>query len=196
MTSSSIRCDWVTDDPLYLAYHDTEWGVPLHDDPKLFESLVLDGAQAGLSWLTVLRKRESYREAFNGFDLEVVARYDDDKIATLLTNPGIIRNRLKVESAVRNARAALEIRQTFGSLDAYFWSFVDGQPIQNAWATMAELPTETAASQAMSKDLKKRGCNFVGSTICYAFMQACGLINDHTTDCFRYPDLAGSLKSK
>ena len=191
--TSPIRCAWVTDDPLYLAYHDTEWGVPLHDDLKLFESLVLDGAQAGLSWLTVLRKRESYREAFDGFDLERVAGYDDDKIATLLTNPGIIRNRLKVESAVRNARAALEIRQTFGSLDAYFWSFVGGQPIQNAWATLAELPSESAESQAMSKDLKKRGCNFVGPTICYAFMQACGLINDHTTDCFRYSDLAGSL---
>lgn len=190
--SAVVRCAWVTDDPLYIRYHDTEWGVPQHDDRKLFEALVLDGAQAGLSWITILRKREAYRDAFDGFDMEAIAHYDDAKIALLLTNPGIVRNRLKVESTVRNARAALDIRATVGSLDAYFWSFVGGQPIQNAWRTLAEVPTETAASRAMSKDLKRRGCNFVGPTICYAFMQACGLVNDHTTDCFRYRSLEGA----
>lgn len=188
-TDHLIRCGWVTADPIYVAYHDTEWGVPQHDDTRLFESLVLDGAQAGLSWLTILRKREGYREAFDGFDMEAIARYDDDKIATLLTNPGIVRNRRKIESAVRNAQVALEIRATFGSLDAYIWSFVGGHPLQNAWKTLADVPTETADSRAMSKDLKKRGCRFVGPTICYAFMQACGLVNDHTTDCFRHPQL-------
>jgi len=169
-----------------IDYHDREWGVPVHDDTRLFEFLILEGAQAGLSWLTVLRKREAYREAFDGFDVEAIARYDDEKIATLLTNPGIIRNRLKVEAAVRNARAVLEIYRDFGSLDRYLWQFVNHQPIRNAWNTLAEIPAETAESRAMSKDLRKRGCNFVGPTICYAFMQACGLVNDHTTDCFRY----------
>lgn len=192
MGNSQCRCEWVTDDPLYIDYHDEEWGVPLHDDPRLFEFLILEGAQAGLSWLTVLRKREGYREAFDDFDAERVAAYDDDKIATLLTNPNIIRNRLKVESAVKNARAVLAIRQEFGSLDSYLWRFVNHQPMINAWATLKEVPVSTLESQAMSKDLKKRGCNFVGPTICYAFMQACGLVNDHTTDCFRYADLAES----
>ncbi|MEO1144054.1 MAG: DNA-3-methyladenine glycosylase I [Cyanobacteria bacterium J06638_22] len=190
MGDSQCRCEWVTDDPLYIDYHDEEWGVPLHDDRRLFEFLILEGAQAGLSWLTVLRKREGYREAFDDFDAERVAAYGDDKIATLLTNPNIIRNRLKVESAVKNARAVLAIRQEFGNLDSYLWRFVNHQPIINAWATLKEVPVSTPESQAMSKDLKKRGCNFVGPTICYAFMQACGLVNDHTTDCFRYADLA------
>ncbi|MEO1209786.1 MAG: DNA-3-methyladenine glycosylase I [Cyanobacteria bacterium J06638_20] len=190
MGDSHCRCAWVTDDPLYMDYHDQEWGVPLHDDPRLFEFLILEGAQAGLSWLTVLRKREGYREAFEGFDAERVAAYDDDKIAMLLTNPNIIRNRLKVESAVKNARAVLAIRQEFGSLDTYLWRFINHQPIINAWANLKAVPVSTPESQAMSKDLKKRGCNFVGPTICYAFMQACGLVNDHTTDCFRYAALA------
>ncbi|MBD1910310.1 MULTISPECIES: DNA-3-methyladenine glycosylase I [unclassified Leptolyngbya] len=183
------RCAWVTSDPLYLDYHDHEWGVPVHDDTRLFEFLILEGAQAGLSWLTVLRKREAYREAFDGFDVEAIAHYDDAKIATLLTNASIIRNRLKVEAAVRNARAVLKIRQEFGSLDRYLWQFVDGQPIVNAWKSIAEVPAETPESRAMSKDLRKRGCNFVGPTICYALMQACGFVNDHTTDCFRYLEM-------
>lgn len=186
MEDSRCRCAWVTDDPLYIAYHDEEWGVPVHDDLRLFEFLILEGAQAGLSWLTVLRKREGYREAFDGFDVERVAAYDDDKIAILLTNPNIIRNRLKVAAAVKNARAVLEIQKEFGSLDTYLWRFVDNQPIINAWKTLAEVPVATPEAQAMSKDLKKRGCTFVGPTICYAFMQACGFVNDHTTDCFRY----------
>jgi DNA-3-methyladenine glycosylase I len=190
MGDSQCRCAWVTNDPLYIDYHDTEWGVPLHDDPRLFEFLLLEGAQAGLSWLTVLRKREGYREAFDGFDAERIAVYDDDKITTLLTNPNIVRNRLKVEAAVKNARAVLAIRQEFGNLDAYLWRFVNHQPIINGWKTLKEVPVSTSESQAMSKDLKKRGCNFVGPTICYAFMQACGLVNDHTTDCFRYAALA------
>ena len=192
MDDSQCRCAWVTNDPLYIAYHDEEWGVPLHDDQRLFEFLILEGAQAGLSWLTVLRKRDGYREAFDNFDAEQIAAYDDERIATLLTNPNIVRNRLKVEAAVKNARAVLSIRQEFGSLDTYLWRFVNNQPTINAWKTLEEVPVSTSESQAMSKDLKKRGCNFVGPTICYAFMQACGLVNDHTTDCFRYAELASA----
>ena len=181
-----VRCDWVGDDPLYVAYHDEEWGVPVHDDRQLFEMLILEGAQAGLSWSTILKKRENYRELFDNFDPHKVAAYDQEKIAALLDNPGIVRNRLKVGSAVQNARAFLGIQEEFGSFDAYIWQFVDGRPIQNAWNTLDQVPAQTAESQAMSKDLKKRGFNFVGPTICYAFMQAVGMVNDHVVDCFRY----------
>ncbi|MCH9649236.1 MAG: DNA-3-methyladenine glycosylase I [Deltaproteobacteria bacterium] len=181
------RCSWVGEDPLYQDYHDLEWGVPIHDDRKLFEMLTLEGAQAGLSWLTVLRKRENYRRLFEGFDPAVVARFSDSKIQTLLQDPGIIRNRLKVESTVSNAREVLRVQEEFGSLDAYLWSFVDGVPQVNAWSTMAEVPASTTASGILSKALKKRGFRFVGTTICYAFMQAVGMVNDHTIDCFCYP---------
>lgn len=180
------RCAWVTDDPLYIAYHDEEWGVPLHDDRALFEFLILEGAQAGLSWLTVLRKREAYRKAFAGFDPEKVARFTPRKIERLLENPGIIRNRLKVHSAVTNARAFLKVQEEFGSFDRFIWDFVEGKPIQNRWRSDAELPAKTPLSDRISKELKRRGFKFVGSTICYAHMQATGMVNDHTTDCFRY----------
>jgi DNA-3-methyladenine glycosylase I len=180
------RCDWAGSDPLYLEYHDTEWGIPLHDDRRLFEMLVLEGAQAGLSWLTILRKREAYRRAFDRFDPRKVARYDARKVRALLADAGIVRNRLKIESAVKNARAFLEVRDEFGSFDAYIWRFVGGQPIRNAWRAMKDIPARTPESDAMSKDLRKRGFSFVGSTICYAFMQATGLVNDHVVDCFRY----------
>jgi DNA-3-methyladenine glycosylase I len=180
------RCDWAGSDPLYLEYHDTEWGIPLHDDRRLFEMLVLEGAQAGLSWLTILRKREAYRRAFDRFDPRKVARYDVRKVRALLADAGIVRNRLKIESAVKNARAFLEVRDEFGSFDAYIWRFVGGQPIRNAWRAMKDIPARTPESDAMSKDLRKRGFSFVGSTICYAFMQATGLVNDHVVDCFRY----------
>ena len=181
-----VRCAWCTADPLYIAYHDAEWGVPVHDDVRLFEMLTLEGAQAGLSWLTILRKRDGYRAAFEGFDIERVARYDDAKIAALVQDAGIVRNRAKIAATVTNARAALAVRAAFGSLDAYLWRFVDGQPIRNAWRALAEVPAETAESRAMSRDLRARGFTFVGATICYAFMQACGMVHDHTTDCFRY----------
>jgi len=181
-----IRCEWCGCDPLYVAYHDEEWGVPLHDDQRLFEALVLDGAQAGLSWLTILRKRENYRKAFDGFEIERVARYAANDVGRLLADPGIVRNRRKIESAIKNARAVLEIRNTFGSLDAYLWRFVDGTPIQNAFRSMADIPAKTEISEAMSRDLKKRGFSFVGPTICYALMQATGMVNDHVVDCFRY----------
>ncbi len=190
------RCDWPGDNALMRAYHDTEWGVPLHDDRKLFEFLVLDAAQAGLSWLTVLKKRENYRKVFDGFDPVKVARYSEKKIEKLLLDPGIIRNRLKVNSAVQNARAFLKVQKEFGSFDAYIWQFVDGKPIQNRFKTLSELPAKTAESDAMSKDLKKRGFNFVGSTICYAFMQATGMVNDHCVDCFRYQPIARLGKKK
>jgi len=183
------RCAWCGTDPLYVAYHDHEWGVPVHDDRTLFEFLILDGAQAGLSWLTILRKREGYRRAFDQFDIERVARYDEADLARLLADPGIVRNRLKLASAVTNARAALAIRDEFGSLDAYLWRFVDGRTLQNAWNDIAQIPARSAVSDAMSKDLKQRGFKFVGSTICYAFMQAAGMVNDHVIDCFRYLDL-------
>lgn len=184
------RCAWVTpNEPLYIQYHDTEWGVPVHDNRMLFEMLILEGAQAGLNWITVLKKRENYRAAFDQFDVEKIARYDDAKITTLLANPGIIRNRLKIQAAIRNAQAYLRVREEFETFDAYIWSFVGGQPIVNRWQTLREIPAETAESKAMSKDLLKRGFCFVGPTICYAFMQACGLVNDHTIDCFRYSEV-------
>jgi DNA-3-methyladenine glycosylase I len=180
------RCDWVPeDDPLYVAYHDEEWGVPSHDDTHLFEMLVLEGAQAGLSWSTILRKREGYREAFAGFDAEQVARFKKRDVERLLGDPGIVRNRLKVESAVKNAQRVLEVREELGSLDAYLWSFVDGEPIVGSWRSVRELPAQTEESKAMSKDLKRRGFRFVGPTVCYAFMQAVGLVDDHTLTCFR-----------
>ena len=182
----TTRCEWAGTDPLYVEYHDTEWGIPLHDDRKLFEMLVLEGAQAGLSWLTVLRKRENYRRAFDDFDPRVVAEYGDDKIAALLADSGIIRNRLKIQAAVRNAGKFLEVQQEFGSFDAYVWQFVGGRPKKNAWRSMQEIPARTPESDAMSKDLVKRGFTFVGSTICYAHMQATGMVNDHVVDCFRY----------
>ncbi len=180
------RCEWVGRHPLEIAYHDTEWGVPVHDDRVLFEFLILEGAQAGLNWLTVLKKREGYRAAFAGFDPAAVARFGDADVAALLENPGIVRNRLKVESAIKNARGFLKIQEEYGSFDAYVWRFVEGAPVVNRWRTLAELPAQTPASERMSKDLKKRGFNFVGPTICYAFMQAVGMVNDHTVDCFRY----------
>ena len=186
----TIRCPWAGSDPLYLRYHDEEWGVPVHDDRHFFEMLVLEGAQAGLAWITILRKREGYREAFDGFDPAAVARYDDRRVEALLANPAIVRNRLKVESAVGNARAFLRVQDEHGSFDRYVWRFVDGRPRQNRWRTMADVPAETAESRAMSRDLKRRGFRFVGPTICYAFMQATGLVNDHLVDCFRWEQLA------
>ena len=186
----TIRCPWAGSDPLYLRYHDEEWGVPVHDDRHFFEMLVLEGAQAGLAWITILRKREGYRDAFDGFDPAAVARYDDRRVEALLANPAIVRNRLKVESAVGNARAFLRVQDEHGSFDRYVWRFVDGRPRQNRWRTMADVPAETAESRSMSRDLKRRGFRFVGPTICYAFMQATGLVNDHLIDCFRHAALA------
>jgi DNA-3-methyladenine glycosylase I len=186
MNTQLKRCAWSEGDPLLIDYHDKVWGLPLHDDQKLFEMLILEGAQAGLSWITVLKKRQAYREAFDRFDPEKVARYGEAKIAELLNNPGIIRNKLKVNSAVRNAQAFLKVQEEFGSFDAYIWQFTDGQPIVNSWKSMSDIPAETPESQAMSKDLKLRGFNFVGPTICYAHMQATGMVNDHVIDCFRY----------
>ena len=184
------RCDWVpSNDPLYVAYHDTEWGVPVYDDDKLFEFLILEGFQAGLSWRTILSKRENFRRAFDHFDPLKISAYDEAKIAELLTNPGIIRNRLKVQATVTNARAFLAVKEDFGSFSTYIWQFTGGRPLKNAWANLAELPARTAESDAMSKDLLKRGFKFVGSTICYAHMQATGMVNDHTTDCFRYNEV-------
>jgi DNA-3-methyladenine glycosylase I len=180
------RCEWCGDDPLYVDYHDNEWGIPTHDDQKLFEMLILEGAQAGLSWITILRKRESYRAAFDHFDPMKVAAYDPIKVTELLTNPGIVRNKLKVNAAVQNAQAFLAVQQAFGSFDAYIWQFVSGQPKINAWRSLAEVPAQTPEAEAMSKDLKKRGFKFVGPTICYAFMQATGMVFDHVVDCFRY----------
>jgi DNA-3-methyladenine glycosylase I len=182
-----IRCEWAPEgDPLYLAYHDEEWGLPSRDDRHLFELLVLEGAQAGLSWATILRKREGYRKAFAGFDPEAVARFGSADVERLLRDPGIVRNRLKVESAVGNARASLAVREQQGSLAAYLWGFVGGSPIQNRRRALNEVPAETAESRAMSKDLKRRGFRFVGPTVCYAFMQAAGLVNDHVVTCFRW----------
>jgi DNA-3-methyladenine glycosylase I len=181
-----IRCAWVGEDPLAIDYHDHEWGVPLHDDRKLFELLVLEGMQAGLSWMTILRKRENFRQAYDGFDVLKVAQYDENKISELLANPGIIRHRGKIEASVSNAQAFLEVQSEYGSFDAYIWQFVGGEPIVNAWKSLSDLPAQTAASAAMSKDLRQRGFKFVGPTICYAHMQATGMVNDHTVDCFRY----------
>ena len=184
------RCAWPGNDPLYCAYHDSEWGVPVHDDQKLFEFLILEGAQAGLSWITILRKRENYRAAFDGFDVNRVARYDADKIESLLQDAGIVRNRLKVTAAVNNAQRFLNVQEEFGSFDAFIWRFVDGIPKQNKWRNMGKIPATTPESDAMSKELKRRGFKFVGSTICYAHMQATGMVNDHTVDCFRYKELS------
>lgn len=180
------RCPWCGNDPLYMAYHDHEWGKPLHDDTRLFEMLTLEGAQAGLSWLTVLRKREGYRRAFAGFDIQKVAAFTDADVARLLADPGIIRNRLKVASTITNARAALEAQSLFGSLDKYLWSFVDNTPIRNKWEAISEIPASTPLSDKMSREMKRLGFRFVGSTICYAFMQATGMVNDHLTSCFCY----------
>jgi len=185
------RCRWATTD-LSIPYHDTEWGVPLHDDQRLFEFLVLEGAQAGLSWETILKKRDTYRTAFDDFDPARVARYATRKVEKLLADPGIVRNRLKVESAVSNAKAFLDVQKEHGSFDAYVWRFVDGKPRVNTWNALGQVPASTSQSDAMSKDLKKRGFRFVGSTICYAFMQATGMVNDHATSCFRYRQVAKS----
>ena len=186
----TVRCEWSGDDPLMQKYHDEEWGVPKHGERRLFEDLILDGAQAGLSWMTILRKRENYREAFDGFDPAKVAAYDEAKIEELLGNASIIRNRQKINSAIKNAKAFLKVQEEFGSFDAYIWGFVDGEPVQNARQSMSELPAMTELSEAISKDLKKRDFSFVGPTIIYAFMQAVGMVNDHTVDCFRYHKVA------
>ena len=186
------RCEWVPEaDPLYVAYHDEEWGVPEHDDRKLFELLTLEGAQSGLAWITILRKRDGYRRAFAGFDPEAVADFDAARVEELLADPSIVRNRRKVESTVANARAVLAVREELGSLDAFLWGFVGGEPLVGRWRTLGELPAETAESKAMSKELKRRGFAFVGPTVCYAFMQAAGLVNDHVLSCFRFEELGG-----
>jgi len=185
---SKTRCGWAGEDPLYVQYHDEEWGVPAHDDRHLFEMICLEGAQAGLSWITILRKRENYRVAFDYFDAQEIARYTDDKIAALLQNPGIVRNQLKVNGVVKNARGFLAIQEEFGSFDHYIWQFVGGEPRLNHWPTLRDIPPQTPEAEAMSKALKKRGFTFVGPTICYAFMQACGMVNDHLITCFRHPD--------
>jgi len=190
MTAKKIRCAWATSDLLYTKYHDEEWGVPLHNDRKLFEMLLLEGAQAGLSWITILKKRENYRKSFDNFDPEKIARYTGKKIERLLKDEGIVRNRLKVEAFVLNAKAFLAVRQEFETFDRYIWQFVGGVPRLNARRTLKDIPATTPESDAMSRDLKARGFTFVGSTICYAFMQAVGMVNDHTTGCFRYHNLA------
>lgn len=183
------RCEWCGSDPLYIAYHDEEWGVPVHDDRRLFEMLVLEGAQAGLSWLTILKKRENYRKAFHTFDPEKIAAYSQRDIQRLLNDPGIVRNRLKIESAIKNARGVLEIIQEFGSFSSFLWRYANNSPRQNAWNSLGQLPTRTGQSDMMSSDMKKRGFNFVGSTICYAFMQSVGMVNDHIVGCFRYAEV-------
>jgi len=185
-----IRCEWARDDRS-IAYHDEEWGVPVHDDRRWFEFLILEGAQAGLSWDTILRKREHYRHAFARFDPETVACFDEARIESLLSDPGIVRNRLKVSSAVKNARAFLKVQEEFASFDSYIWRFVEGRPVRNAWSHLDEIPARTPVSDVMSKDLKKRGFTFVGSTICYALMQATGLVNDHLVGCFRHQEVGG-----
>ncbi|HPA21409.1 MAG TPA: DNA-3-methyladenine glycosylase I [Verrucomicrobiae bacterium] len=184
------RCEWCGSDPLYVAYHDDEWGVPVHDDRRLFEFLILEGAQAGLSWLTILKKRENYRTAFDSFDVQRIAKYGRHDFLRLLQDPGIVRNRLKIGAAITNARGVLAIREEYGTLDAFLWRYVDGTPVQNARKRMVEIPAKTKVSDQMSKDLRKRGFNFVGSTICYAFMQAVGMVNDHVRDCFRHKEVA------
>jgi DNA-3-methyladenine glycosylase I len=186
--SDKLRCPWGTT-PAMIAYHDDEWGVPQHDDRVLFEFLILEGAQAGLSWSTILAKREAYQKAFSAFDPAKVARFNAEKIKRLMSDPGIVRNRLKIDSAIRNAQAALAVQKEFGSFDRYLWEFVGGVPIKNSWRSMKNLPAETKESIAMSKDLKRRGFNFVGPTVCYAFMQAVGMVNDHLVDCFRYREV-------
>lgn len=187
---SPTRCAWCGNDPLYCAYHDHEWGVPAHDDRRLFEFLTLEGAQAGLSWITILRKRDAYRRALSGFDPAIVAGFDQQKQAELLADAGIVRNRLKIASTISNARAFLEVQAEFGSFDNYLWRFVDGRPQQNSWQSLSDVPASTPLSDAISRDLKGRGFRFVGSTIVYAFMQATGMVNDHTIGCFRWKELA------
>jgi DNA-3-methyladenine glycosylase I len=186
------RCSWVGSDPLMVAYHDTEWGVPVHDDQKLFEFMVLDAMQAGLSWRIVLQKRENFEEALEGFDLSKIAKYGDRDLERLVTNAEIIRNRQKLAATITNARSAITVQQEFGSLDTYLWQFVDGRPTLNAWTETSQVPAKSPVAEVMSKDLKKRGFKFVGPTICYAFMQAAGLVNDHLTTCFRFEELANS----
>ena len=183
------RCSWPGDDPVYMKYHDTEWGVPVHDDKKLFEFLVLEGAQAGLSWITILKKRQNYRKLFDNFDYQKVAEYDQDKIDALLSDSRIIRNRLKIESAVNNARVFISIRKKYGSFDSYIWQFVNGRQIVNKWEDETRIPSSTKKSAAMSRELKNLGFKFTGPKICYAFMQAVGMVNDHTVDCFRYKEI-------
>jgi DNA-3-methyladenine glycosylase I len=183
------RCAWANSSQLYLDYHDSEWGVPAHDDKKLLEFLILEGAQAGLSWSTILNKRQGYLQAFDNFEATKVANYSDTKVQELLVNPGIVRNRLKIQAAIQNARSFLKVQDHYGSFDAYIWQFVDGKPIQNSWRTLQEIPATTKESDAMSIELKKLGFTFVGSTICYAFMQAVGMVNDHTIDCFRWQEV-------
>ena len=189
-----IRCEWCLKDNLYLHYHDVEWGVPVHDEQKLFEFLILEGAQAGLSWLTILRKREAYLAAFDGFDPQKIALYDKEKIAKLLNDEGIIRNRLKIEAAVKNAQAFLVVQEKWGSFDRYIWNFVDGQTIHNKFNTLKEIPAETELSRTISKDMKKLGFSFVGPTIVYSHMQATGMVNDHLISCYRYQELGGTVK--
>ncbi len=183
------RCEWGTSSALYIEYHDLEWGVPVHDERLLFEFLILEGAQAGLSWSTILNKRQAYIQAFDNFEPSKVASYDDAKVQALLANPGIVRNRLKIQAAIQNARSFLEIQDQYGSFDTYIWQFVDGKPVQNSWKSLQEIPATTKESDAMSKELKKRGFTFVGSTICYAFMQAVGMVNDHIVNCFRWQEV-------
>ncbi len=189
MSNEIRRCEWCGGDVLYIKYHDKEWGVPVHSDRKLFEFLILEGAQAGLSWITVLRKREAYREVFDRFDFNKIAIYKESKITSLLNNPGIIRNQLKIRAAVKNAKAFINIRKEFGTFNKYIWQFTDGETIQNSWKSLKDLPAQTEISQLMSKDLKRRGFTFVGPTICYAFMQAIGMVNDHVVTCYRYEEL-------
>ncbi len=186
---SKQRCEWANSSALYLEYHDSEWGVPVHEERKLFEFLILEGAQAGLSWSTILNKRQAYIQVFDNFEPAIVANYNDTKVQALLANPGIVRNRLKIQAAIQNARSFLEVRDQYGSFDTYIWQFVDGKPVQNSWKILQEIPATTKESDAMSKELKKLGFTFVGSTICYAFMQAVGMVNDHMVDCFRWQEV-------
>jgi DNA-3-methyladenine glycosylase I len=192
--NNKTRCQWVTDDPIYLTYHDKEWGVPVYDDQLLFEFLILEGAQAGLSWLTILKRRENYRKVFDQFDAEKIARYSEKKIQTLLENPGIIRNQLKIRAAVVNATAFLKVKDEFNSFADYMWRFVNDKPIVNEWKTLKQVPVTTKESDQLSKDLKKRGFKFVGSTICYAHMQAVGMVNDHLISCFRHREVIKKKK--
>ena len=190
------RCEWANGSELEQSYHDNEWGVAVHDDRSLFEFLILEGAQAGLSWSTILRKREGYRKAFDNFDIQNISRYSEYDVARLLVNPEIIRNKLKINATITNARAFLQVQEQFGSFDRYIWQFVHGRPIQNSWERMIDIPSSTSESETMSKDLRKRGFTFVGATICYAFMQAVGMVNDHVVDCFRYEELKNGDKHK
>lgn len=184
------RCEWAGNDPLYQNYHDLEWGIPVHDDQKLFEMLTLEGAQAGLSWITILRKRENYRKAFDNFDANKISLYNENKFQDLMNNAGIIRNKLKIRSAISNAKLFLDIKKEYGSFDKFIWGFVNHEPIMNSWKKLSEIPAQTPESEVLSKDLKKRGFKFVGPTICYALMQSIGMVNDHTTNCFRYRELS------